>query len=122
MNPKNPSRADTLAQRLLAGEKDFSDEDLDDCCHDLRGANLSAVNFARSFVVADFHGANLEGASFVNANVKTCDFSNANLRDADFSGAAIDGAVFLGAELSGAVFTGASEQGHLYALGELPGR
>jgi uncharacterized protein YjbI with pentapeptide repeats len=112
---------DIILQRYLAGEREFVDEEFDDMTHDLQGANLAESDFSRTFIFANFRGANLQGVKFVHANVKTCDFTDANLRDADFSGAALDGADFVNADLTGAVFTGATVQGQYYSQGEVPG-
>lgn len=115
-----PESKDALRLRLEAGERNFDSEELDDFLHDLQHMDLEGVNFNKTFLLANFRGANLRGSEFIEANVKTCDFTGADLRRANFSGAAIDGAVFAAANLEGANFQGASEQGHIYAEGELP--
>ena len=114
------SRSSSLLERYAAGERSFTDLDLDDQVYDFSGANLAGVDFSRTFIFADFRGANLAGAKFDHGNVKTCDFRGANLERASFIGAAIDSADFRGASMEGVSFDGASEQGHVYGENELP--
>lgn len=112
--------------RYESGERTFRDLQIEaiepGTDPEFRGANLRGADFTGSFIIADFTGANLEGAVFAPANVKTCSFDNANLRNADFSGAAIDAATFEGANLTGAHFEGAGAFGYTYANGEYPDR
>jgi uncharacterized protein YjbI with pentapeptide repeats len=111
---------DELLQRYRAGERDFTGTELDKQVLDLRDATLEGADFSRSFITADFAGANLKCVLFVNANLKTCDFSNADLRDAIFSGAALDATIFTGANLQGAEFEGAYCYSRMLTAGEKP--
>jgi uncharacterized protein YjbI with pentapeptide repeats len=110
----------TMLERYAAGERSFVGIELDDKVHDFAGVDLSGADFSRSYIFADFRGANLSFCNFSEANVKTCDFRGANLQGALFEGAAICSAEFEGANLAGASFVGAHFHSHVFQRGELP--
>lgn len=114
------SNSEALLKRYSAGDRSFTELQLDDQVYDFSGATLDAIDFSGAFIFANFRGASLVGAKFERANVKTCDFRGANLTGASFKGAAIDGADFKGAILSGTAFAGATEQCYVYQDGEFP--
>lgn len=95
-----------ILRRYESGEREFRGLEIESprgsTGPDFRRAKLAGADFTESFIVADFSGADLQGARFAPANVKTCSFDGADLRNADFSGAAIDAATFDGADLAGA--------------------
>jgi len=114
-----------ILARYEAGERDFRGLEIEapsgTSDPEFRRADLTGVDFTGAFIVADFTGANLQGARFAAANVKTCAFDGADLRNADFAGAAIDSATFEGAELAGTNFEGAGAYGYTYRKDEYPG-
>lgn len=70
----------------------------------LRGANLSGVNFGhREFYDASFRGSILAGADFTGSRLVGVDFTIANLRNANFTSAYVSRCSFVGANLSGAI-------------------
>jgi len=78
------------------GERHFIDCDLDG---DLRAANLEGVTFTTSFLLCEFHGANLKGARFESCNLKTCSFQGANLTDAVITKCSVEGISFIDAQV-----------------------
>jgi uncharacterized protein YjbI with pentapeptide repeats len=114
------SDAHEILERYAAGERSFSNLDLDSICLDFSGAVLMDSDFSGSFITANFRGANLARVKFENGSIKCCDFTEANLEGASFKGSAIDCAIFRGAKLIDASFLGASEQGNIYSIDELP--
>jgi len=75
---------------------------------DLRNANLSKVNFRRTyFLQANLSGANLSGANMSETVLFEADLSKTNLSGAKLFGAYLWGANLSGANLSGAVLWGA---------------
>jgi uncharacterized protein YjbI with pentapeptide repeats len=119
-NYEPPQSAEELLRRYAEGARYFAESELDNSVHDFRNVELEDADFSRSFIFADFRGADLKRASFASANVKTCDFRNADLEGADFSGAAIDGTLFEGANLQGARFDGAGCYGYTMKAEERP--
>jgi len=111
--------------RYETGERDFRGIEIEatrgTSDPEFRRANLTGADFTGAFILADFSGANLQGARFAAANVKTCTFDGADLRNADFAGAAIDSATFDGAELAGTNFEGAGAHGYTHRKDEYPG-
>jgi uncharacterized protein YjbI with pentapeptide repeats len=108
-NYQAPQTAAELLQRYQNGERYFGETELDQ--KELKFCNLSlaGIIFApRSFLVADFRQANLQGADFSDCNIKTCDFRGANLENARFRNAALEATQFSEANLKNADFTGAS--------------
>ncbi len=117
-----PQDGPELLRRYQAGERYFvgSEVDMEAQDYDLRGVTLEGADLSRSYVVADFRGANLRHIRFRSAYLKTCGFRGADLTGADFTEARIDGAQFEGAILDGAVFTGAGDYSHILKPGEMP--
>jgi uncharacterized protein YjbI with pentapeptide repeats len=115
-----PRSSAELLQRYANGERDFTEAELDDVVYDLRNVTLEGADFSRSFIVADFQGANLKDAKFVSANVKTCDFRGANLQGANFACAALESTQWEGANLQDANFEGASVMSYQLKAGEKP--
>lgn len=115
-----PQGVAELLRRYQAGERRFTDLEIDEVSHDLRGVTLEGADLSRSWLQADFRGANLRGVRFHRCNVKTCDFRGADLTGADFTESAIDSADFLGAVITDADFTGAGAYSHILLPGEMP--
>lgn len=126
-----------ILERYRNGERDFRELDIYDPppYHTVgdrfvsvdepgsfRDAVLDGADFGRSFIIADFNGASLRGASFADGNVKTSCFDGADLTDTNFAGSAIDAATFVGARLDGARLDGATVQSHRMTSGEIPPR
>jgi hypothetical protein len=115
-----PKSAEELLQRYAERERDFAAAEMDGSNHNFQNSILAGADFSHSFIIANFHGANLKQAVFVSANIKTCDFRKADLEGADFSGAALEGTQFDGANLNGARFDGASCFSYTMKLDEKP--
>jgi uncharacterized protein YjbI with pentapeptide repeats len=115
-----PQSAEELLRRYAEGERFFAGADLDQTTYDLRGVTLEGADLSRSFILADFRGANLRGVKFEEANIKTCDFREADLEGASFRGACLEATAFKGAELRGSDFTGATCYSFPFSEGEKP--
>jgi uncharacterized protein YjbI with pentapeptide repeats len=110
-----------LVERYQGGERYFAEAELDtDPNNDMSNARLDGADLSRSFVIASFRGASLQGTCFREANVITCDFCGADLRGADFRGAALCASSFGGAKMEGARFDGAYFHSHILESGETP--
>ena len=115
-----PKSIPELLDRYKNGERYFVGCHFDDQIYDLKDLNLEGINLSKSFILADFRGANLKYATFYQANVKCCDFRNANLTNASFEDSAIDAALFKGANFENTNFENAGVYGHSMKKGEIP--
>ena len=120
LNYEPPQSAEELLRRYAEGERYFAESELDHSNYDFQNSILEGADFSRSFITADFRGANLKRVSFVSANIKTCDFRNADLEGADFSGAALEATQFEGAKLQGTRFEGAGCYSYTMKADEKP--
>jgi uncharacterized protein YjbI with pentapeptide repeats len=112
-----PATADALLRRYAAGERRFTDCDLDEVS--LAGATLAGAVFDGSwFHSTTFDGADLRGTSFRVCNVKCASFRGADLRGASFQLSAVEAAEFEGAQLDRVSFEGAGCYGHTIRDGD----
>ncbi len=91
-----------ILKRYQNGERYFCDIDMEN--ESFEGATLQGVTFERSFLYADFRGANLKNSKFINGNIKCCDFRDADLTNAHFENVAIESSAFKGAVVEGIYF------------------
>ena len=68
-----------LSGRVLRHLRNASAFDFTDC--DLRGADLSGLNFNNSSYITSFRGADLRGANVWGASFNRCDLTDANLEN-----------------------------------------
>jgi uncharacterized protein YjbI with pentapeptide repeats len=120
LNYQPPKSVEELLLRYSKGERYFAELELDNATYDFQNATLEGADFSRSFITADFRGANLKRTAFTSANIKTCDFRNTDLEGADLSGAALESTEFAGANLQGARFVGATIYNHTMKENEMP--
>lgn len=103
MSPEAAAQARAQAERILAGDRDFSDLDLTGA--DFSGMDLHGTRWQRTLLEsADFSGCVLDGADFSEALLVRARFSRTSLRGAGFTKANMVLAVCENTDFSGARF------------------
>jgi 2-iminobutanoate/2-iminopropanoate deaminase len=96
--------ADELLEQYAEGERNFEESDLSH--EDLKGADLSEINFCYADLSnADLSRASLKDAKLIRINLSNADLSWADLRGADLSGANLENANLSKASLDQANLT-----------------